>query len=140
MIATGRWFLKKCGVSTKALNQAARRNSARFPEDSAFLLTLEEKTEGVTNCDYLRRLKFSPVSPWAFTEHGALMAANILNSLRNKVPIRKLLVHQDVSMGFSGSTVLRFESVQKITHFGMRFAASASAVFMASALVTVRTW
>ena len=70
------------GVSTKALNQAVRRNSARFPEDFAFLLSPEEKTEVVTNCDHLRRLKFSPVSPRAFTEHGALMAANILNSPR----------------------------------------------------------
>jgi len=70
------------GVATKALNQAVRRNSARFPGDFAFLLTPEEKTEVVTNCDHLRRLKFSPVSPRAFTEHGALMAANILNSPR----------------------------------------------------------
>jgi len=70
------------GVSTKALNQAVRRNSARFPEDFAFLLTPVEKAEVVTNCDHLRRLKFSPVSPRAFTEHGALMAANILNSPR----------------------------------------------------------
>jgi hypothetical protein len=70
------------GVTTKALNQAVKRNSARFPEDFAFLLTPEEKTEVVTNCDHLRRLKFSPVSPRAFTEHGALMAANILNSPR----------------------------------------------------------
>ena len=70
------------GVTTKALNQAVRRNSARFPGDFAFLLTTQEKTEVVTNCDHLRRLKFSPVSPRAFTEHGALMAANILNSPR----------------------------------------------------------
>ena len=70
------------GVTTKALNQAVKRNSARFPEDFAFLLTLKEKTQVVTNCDHLRRLKFSPVSPRAFTEHGALMAANILNSPR----------------------------------------------------------
>jgi hypothetical protein len=27
----------------------------------------------VTNCDHLKRLKFSPVLPWAFTEHGALI-------------------------------------------------------------------
>ena len=36
----------------------------------------------VTNCDHLRTLKFSPVRPWAFTEHGALMAASVLNSPR----------------------------------------------------------
>jgi hypothetical protein len=70
------------GVTTKALNQAVRRNAARFPGDFAFLLTPEEKTEVVTNYDHLRRLRFSPVSPRAFTEHGALMVATILNSPR----------------------------------------------------------
>jgi hypothetical protein len=34
----------------------------------------------VAICDHLRRLKFSPYLPYAFTEHGALMLANVLNS------------------------------------------------------------
>lgn len=34
----------------------------------------------VTNCDHLAKLKFSPRAPYAFTEHGAIMAATILNS------------------------------------------------------------
>jgi hypothetical protein len=45
-------------------------------------VTAAEKLEVVTNCDHLARLKFSPVLPRAFTEHGALMAANVLNSPR----------------------------------------------------------
>jgi hypothetical protein len=40
----------------------------------------EEKNEVVTNCDHLRKLKFSPSLPNAFTEHGAIMVATILNS------------------------------------------------------------
>ena len=36
----------------------------------------------VANCDHLDKLKFSPAFPRAFTEHGALMAATILNSER----------------------------------------------------------
>ena len=36
----------------------------------------------VANCDHLQRLKFSPVLPRAFTEHGALMAAIVLNNSR----------------------------------------------------------
>ena len=43
-------------------------------------LTDAEKTEVVTNCDHLARLKFSRTRPYAFTGHGALMAANVLNS------------------------------------------------------------
>jgi galactokinase/mevalonate kinase-like predicted kinase len=70
------------GVTTKALNQAVRRNKGRFPKDFVFLLTKEEKKEVVTNCDHLRNLKFSSVSPYAFTEHGAIMAASVLNSTR----------------------------------------------------------
>jgi len=68
------------GVPTKALNQAVRRNSERFPGDFAFRLTPREMSEVVTNCDHLPRLRYSPVLPMAFTEHGAIMAANVLNS------------------------------------------------------------
>ncbi len=68
------------GTSTKVLNQAVKRNKARFPEDFMFQLTIKEKNEVVTNCDHLSRLKFSPTLPHVFTEHGAIMAASVLNS------------------------------------------------------------
>jgi hypothetical protein len=68
------------GVTTKVLNQAVGRNTDRFPADFVFRLTAREKTEVVTNCDHLARLRFSPVLPRAFTEHGAIMAATVLNS------------------------------------------------------------
>jgi len=70
------------GVSTKALNQAVRRNIIRFPPDFMFQLTEEERDEVVTNCDHLKKLKYSKVLPYAFTEHGAIMAANVLSSDR----------------------------------------------------------
>ena len=38
--------------------------------------------EVVTSCDHLEKLKYSPVNPLVFTEHGALMAASVLNSVR----------------------------------------------------------
>ncbi|MCK5852575.1 ORF6N domain-containing protein [bacterium] len=68
------------GTTTKVLNQAVKRQIDRFPEDFAFRLTNDEKKQVVTNCDHLLQLKFSPVTPYAFTEHGAIMAANVLNS------------------------------------------------------------
>ena len=58
------------GVPTRALNQAVKRNAARFPGGFVFQLTADEKTEVVTNCNHLARLKFSKVLPFAFTEHG----------------------------------------------------------------------
>jgi hypothetical protein len=70
------------GVSTKAFNQAVKRNHDRFPSDFMFRLTPREKAEVVTNCDHLRKLKFSPGFPTAFTEHGVIMAATMLNSPR----------------------------------------------------------
>ena len=70
------------GVTTKVLNQAVKRNAIRFPEDFMFQLTEREKAAVVTNCDHLVRIKFSPHLPFAFTEHGALMLANVLNGER----------------------------------------------------------
>ena len=67
-------------VPTKRLNEQVKRNRERFPEDFMFQLTAEEKAQVVANCDHLRNLRFSPVLPYAFTEYGAIMAANILNS------------------------------------------------------------
>ena len=68
------------GVPTKALNQAVKRNAGRFPEDFMFQLTAGEKAEVVTNCDHLAKLKFSKALPFAFAEHGAIQAANVLAS------------------------------------------------------------
>ncbi|MDQ6987773.1 MAG: ORF6N domain-containing protein [Mariprofundaceae bacterium] len=68
------------GVQTKRLNEQIKRNSARFPEDFIFKLTAQKKTQVVAICDHLAKLKYSSVLPYAFTEHGALMAASVLNT------------------------------------------------------------
>jgi ORF6N domain len=68
------------GVPTKVLNQAVKRNAPRFPSDFMFQLDAQEKTEVVTNCDHLQKLKFSKAMPQAFTEYGAVAIANVLAS------------------------------------------------------------
>ena len=68
------------GVPTKRLNEQVKRNPRRFPDDFMFQLTEAEKQEVVANCDHLNKLKFSKALPFAFTEHGAIQAANVLNS------------------------------------------------------------
>ena len=68
------------GVETRSLNQAVKRNAERFPEDFMFRLSAAEKSEVITNCDHLAHLKFVKSLPLAFTEHGAIMAATVLNS------------------------------------------------------------
>jgi hypothetical protein len=69
-------------ATTKRLNEQVKRNRERFPEDFMFQLTKEEKAEVVANCDHLSTLKYSPALPHAFTEHGAIMAATVLNTQR----------------------------------------------------------
>ena len=85
------------GVPTKVLNQAVKRNVHRFPADFMFQLTKVEKREVVTNRDHLARLKFSPVLPNAFTEHGALMLGNTLKSSR-AVEVSLLVVRTFVQL------------------------------------------
>jgi len=70
------------GVATKRLNEQVKRNSQRFPSQFMFKLTTKEKSEVVASCDHLKNLKYSKTNPYAFTEHGALMVANVLKSER----------------------------------------------------------
>lgn len=70
------------GVETRALNQAVKRNSERFPEDFMFQLTREERSKVITICDNPPKVKFAPVNPYVFTEHGILMLSSVLNSRR----------------------------------------------------------
>ena len=72
------------GVPTKALNQAIKRNAERFPEDFMFQLTREEayilRSQTVTLKTV--RGQHRKYLPYVFTEHGAIMAASVLNSSR----------------------------------------------------------
>lgn len=68
------------GTTTKVLNQAVKRNRGRFPADFMFRLTRRERTQLVTTCDHLHKLKYSTSLPYAFTEPGAVMLASVLSS------------------------------------------------------------
>lgn len=75
------------GVPTKRLNEQVRRNKTKFPPDFAFRLIRKEienlKSQFATSS---RKVGFghggARKPPWVFTEHGALMAATVLNSSR----------------------------------------------------------
>ncbi|MCK4664414.1 MAG: ORF6N domain-containing protein [Bacteroidales bacterium] len=89
------------GVETRALKQQVRRNIDRFPVDFMFQLTKIEWKELITNCDKLNQYKFSPITPFAFTEQGIAMLSSVLKSkkaiqvniaiMRTFVQIRKLM-------------------------------------------------
>lgn len=99
------------GVSTKALNQAVKRNIERFPEDFMFRLDAEEvadlnRSQIVTGSQKHRDPRYPP---YAFTEHGALMLGNILRSeravevsimvVRTFVQLREMLAsHKDLAI------------------------------------------
>ena len=72
------------GVETKALNRAVKRNRHRFPKDFVFQLTQDESELLRRQIGTLkgRRGQHRKYLPWVFTEHGAIMAANVLNSRR----------------------------------------------------------
>ena len=70
------------GVTTKRLNEQVKRNQSRFPADFAFQLTAEEarnlRSQIATSSSHGGRR----YRPYAFTQHGAIMTANVLNSPR----------------------------------------------------------
>jgi hypothetical protein len=73
------------GVSTKALNQAVKRNADKFPGDFMFQLTsteAEQPRRSRSQFVTLKRGQNIKYLPHAFTEHGAIMAANVLNTPR----------------------------------------------------------
>jgi hypothetical protein len=72
------------GVPTKAFNQAVRRNRARFPADFLIELTNQEVAHSRSQIVTLNAGRGSNIKypPMAFTEHGAIMAASVLNSPR----------------------------------------------------------
>jgi len=108
------------GVETRVLNQAVKRNITRFPEDFRFRLTKAEREEVITNCDHLTDLKFSPNLPYAFTEHGAIMAASVLNSER-AVAVSVFVVRAFVKLRELAATTRELEVKlteleRKVTH------------------------
>ena len=108
------------GVETKALNQAVTRNASRFPEEFAFRLSKEEfqnlKSQFVTSSLHGGKHKL----PRVFTEHGALMAANILRSkqaVRVSIEVIKAFVRLRkayLSAGSFSKKVDELESKQKV--------------------------
>ena len=74
---------KVYGVTTTRLNQQVRRNSDRFPLDFAFQLTADELAGLMLQIATSKKGRGGRRKlPVAFTEHGAIMAANVLNSPR----------------------------------------------------------
>ena len=73
------------GVETRVLNQAVKQNIQRFPDDFVFRVSRKEGEEifrSRSQSVILKRGQNIKYLPYAFTEHGAIMAANVINSTR----------------------------------------------------------
>jgi phage regulator Rha-like protein len=128
------------GVTTKALNQAMKRNLDRFPADFCFRLTKEQwdflrsqfvtlekkESESTENQRHLRsqivtsssRMGGSRYMPYAFTEHGVTMLASILKSERavkmNIAIVRAFIAMRKISMHYN-------ELAEKIKELEVRY-------------------
>jgi len=87
------------GVATRVLNQAVKRNKDRFPEDFMFRLTKEESSLVLASRSQIVTLKRGQnikYAPHVFTEHGAVMLANVLRSrvaIRASIQVVRAFVH-----------------------------------------------
>lgn len=126
------------GTRTKDFNQAIRRNVLRFPKDFAFQLTLSEATnlmsqivtssseptEGknvgnmwpqIVATSKLQRRRRSN-RPWAFTEHGAVMAANVLRSpkaVEMSVYVVRAFIRQREELAANATLLKRLAEIDK---------------------------
>ena len=102
-------------VETRALKQAVKRNQLRFPDDFMFQLTKQEWKEVITNCDNLTETaKYSPATPFAFTEQGVAMLSSILNSERAiLVNIQIIRIFTKLRLMLADNTEIRLE-IEKI--------------------------
>lgn len=103
------------GVTTKRLNEQVKRNKARFPEEFMFQLTKAE-TEPVAICDRFKNLKHSTSLPHAFTEHGALMLANVLSSptaIEASIAVVKAFVKLREMLSTNEEFKFKFEQIER---------------------------
>lgn len=120
------------GVPTKRFNEAFKRNRPRFPDDFAFQLTAGEVEELKAQAAILTPRSsggnWSQIAtslskhrghaylPWAFTEHGALMAANILRSQRAvemSVYVVRAFVRQRAQLSLDADVLRRLENIDR---------------------------
>jgi ORF6N domain len=106
------------GVPTRRLNEQVKRNRDWFPGDFMFQLDAAERAEVVANCDHLAKLKFSKALPYAFTEHGAVQAANVLASpqaVEMRIYVVRAFVRMRELAGMHADLAKRLDALEQKT-------------------------
>jgi hypothetical protein len=107
------------GVQLKRLNEQVKRNSDRFPDDFMFQLTLEEgkavllSRSQVATLERGRNIKYRP---YAFTEHGAVMLANVLRSpvaVRASIQVVRAFVHLRQMLAMNQDLARKIEALER---------------------------
>lgn len=107
------------GVETRVLNQAVSRNSDRFPDDFMFQLTLEEGEASLRSRSQfvtLKRGQNIKHRPYAFSEHGAVMLANVLRSpvaVRASIQVVRAFVHLRQMLATNRELARKIEALER---------------------------
>ena len=107
------------GVEPRALNQAVKRNQERFPEDFIFRLTREEAMTlplSRSQSVILKRGANIKYLPYVFTEHGAMMAANVLNSphaVRMSVFVVRAFIRLRHTVAFHKEIMIKLDELER---------------------------
>ena len=107
------------GVETRVLNQAVSRNGDRFPDDFMFQLTLEEGKAVLLSRSQIVTLKRGSnlkYRPYAFTEHGTVMLANILRSsvaVRASIQVVRAFVHLRQMLAANQDLARKVEALER---------------------------
>jgi hypothetical protein len=116
------------GITTKRLNEQVKRNAKRFPADFMFQLTSNElhalrsqnatsnSTNRSQNATGSQRHRDPRFMPYVFTEHGAVMAANILKSeraIQMSVFVVRAFVKMRAMLNDTRDFALRLEALEK---------------------------
>jgi hypothetical protein len=108
---------KLFGVETKRLNERVSRNPDRFPRDFVFQLTAAEVVEcSRSQIATLNRGGNTKYLPYAFTEHGAIMAANVLSSPRAvamSVYVVRAFIQQREVLAANGTILKRLAEIDR---------------------------
>jgi hypothetical protein len=104
------------GVPTKVLNQAVKRNSARFPEDFMFQLRAEETRSLRSQFVTLKRGQHLKYRPYAFTEQGVAMLSSVLNSdraIKVNIAIMRAFVKLRQMLDTNGELAQKFSKLER---------------------------
>ncbi len=105
------------GVTTAQLNQQLKRNSARFPNDFVFQLTRQEFGHLMSQLVISKQGRGGRRKlPYAFTEHGAIMLASVLNSptaIEASVRVVRAFVHLREMLGTNKELACKFAELER---------------------------